>query len=130
MDLGVNESVLAEEFFQSCGLETHQIIFEREARNTYENALYSYRLVHPKGTWVLVTSALHMPRSVGLFKKLGWKIIPYPVDYHSEMKWSFFNFNLSHSLVFWKTSLHEIVLILVNHIKGLSDTIFPPKNDT
>ena len=34
-------------------------------------------------TWLLVTSAQHMPRAVGVSRKIGWPVIPYPVDYRS-----------------------------------------------
>ena len=53
------------------------------SRSTYEDALMSLGAARPqKGqTWILVTSALHMPRALGVFRKLGWQVIPYPVDY-------------------------------------------------
>ena len=34
--------------------------------------------------WILITSAVHMPRAVGAFRRAGWNIIPYPVDYTTE----------------------------------------------
>jgi uncharacterized SAM-binding protein YcdF (DUF218 family) len=57
--------------------------FERESRNTYENALYSARILREKGIQriLLVTSALHMPRSVRLFQAQGLEVIPLPTDY-------------------------------------------------
>ena len=53
------------------------------SRNTYENAVFSKALVAPKPGehWMLVTSAYHMPRSVGLFRKVGFAVEPYPVDW-------------------------------------------------
>jgi uncharacterized SAM-binding protein YcdF (DUF218 family) len=56
---------------------------ERDSRNTYENALYSRTILEEAGveTILLVTSALHMPRSVGLFERQGVKVIPAPADY-------------------------------------------------
>ena len=33
-----------------------------------------------------MTSALHMPRSVGSFRAAGWQIVPYPVDYTTTGK--------------------------------------------
>ncbi len=59
-----------------------RLIVERDARNTFENALYSAEVVDKtKGPWLLVTSAFHMPRSVGIFRQQGWDVEPYPVDY-------------------------------------------------
>ena len=56
---------------------------ERRSRNTQENAEFSKALVKPKQgeRWLLVTSAFHMPRSVGLFRKAGFAVEPYPVDW-------------------------------------------------
>ena len=53
---------------------------ERRSRNTLENAEFSKALVAPKDgeRWLLVTSAFHMPRSVGLFRKAGFAVEPYP----------------------------------------------------
>ena len=60
-------------------------MFESQSRNTYENAAYSFSLIKPqkKEKWVLITSAYHMPRAVGVFRKSGWEVIPYPVDYQT-----------------------------------------------
>ena len=40
----------------------------------------------PGENWLLVTSAFHMPRSVGLFRKVGFPVIPWPVDYRTSGK--------------------------------------------
>ncbi len=65
------------------GLDPARVIFEDRSRNTYENAVFSREIAGPvEGeTWLLVTSAFHMPRSIGNFRRAGWKIIPYPVGY-------------------------------------------------
>ena len=56
---------------------------ERRSRNTQENAEFSKAIANPKDgeRWLLVTSAFHMPRSVGLFRKAGFAVEPYPVDW-------------------------------------------------
>ena len=56
---------------------------ERDARNTYENAVFTKALVRPKPgeRWLLVTSGYHMPRSYGIFRKAGFAVEPYPVDW-------------------------------------------------
>ena len=77
------EATVAQKFYEQIGMEASRIIFERESRNTSENALFSKALIKPAPgeTWVLVTSAFHMPRSVGIFCQAGWPVIPYPVDH-------------------------------------------------
>lgn len=68
------------------GFDTGRVLFENESRNTWENAVLSRDMMEPKPgeTWLLVTSAWHMPRSVGIFRRVGWPVLPYPVDYRSR----------------------------------------------
>ena len=76
---------VARTLFAQQGLDLTRIRFERESRNTYENVLFSKKLVQPRQgeTWLLITTAWHMPRSVGVFCKQGWPVIPYPVDHET-----------------------------------------------
>ncbi len=69
--------------FESLGVSKARLTMERRARNTQENAEFSRALAAPKNgeRWLLVTSAYHMPRSVGLFRKAGFVVEPYPVDW-------------------------------------------------
>jgi uncharacterized SAM-binding protein YcdF (DUF218 family) len=77
---------VAKRLFNEQGLDLSRIIFERESRNTWENGLFTKQLVEPKvgERWVLITTAWHMPRSVGVFCKVGWDVIPYPVDFQTK----------------------------------------------
>ena len=77
------EADFAGAIFESLGVDKSRLIMERQSRNTQENAEFSKALVAPKAgeRWLLVTSAFHMPRSVGLFRKAGFAIEPYPVDW-------------------------------------------------
>jgi uncharacterized SAM-binding protein YcdF (DUF218 family) len=69
--------------FESLGIAKSRLIMERRSRNTYENALFTADMVKPKPgeRWLLVTSAYHMPRSIGLFRKAGFAVEAYPVDW-------------------------------------------------
>ena len=77
------EADFAGAIFESLGVDKSRLIMERRSRNTQENAEFSKALVAPKDgeRWLLVTSAFHMPRSVGLFRKAGFAVEPYPVDW-------------------------------------------------
>jgi uncharacterized SAM-binding protein YcdF (DUF218 family) len=77
------EADYAGALFESLGIAKSRLIMERRSRNTEENAEFSKALVAPKDgeRWLLVTSAFHMPRSVGLFRKAGFAVEPYPVDW-------------------------------------------------
>lgn len=74
---------VARRLFGEMGLDLGRVTFERKSRNTFENAIMSKKLVKPRPgqKWILITSAWHMPRAVGVFCKAGWPVIPYPVDH-------------------------------------------------
>ena len=90
--------------FEQQGMNVSRIIFESKARNTYENAVFSKALVKPAlgENWILVTSAFHMPRSVGIFCRAGWLAIPYPVDHRT-----------------WPGNLFRVDLELAGHLDNL-----------
>jgi uncharacterized SAM-binding protein YcdF (DUF218 family) len=71
--------------FEGLGISRERLTLERRSRNTQENAEFSKAMVAPKNgeRWLLVTSAFHMPRSVGLFRKAGFAVEPYPVDWRA-----------------------------------------------
>lgn len=79
------EADLAKILFQMWKVNTSNMIFERQSRNTYENILYAKDLAKPQlgQNWLLVTSAAHMPRAMKVAQKQNWEMIPYPVDYVS-----------------------------------------------
>jgi len=75
---------VAREYLEGVGL-SDRVLIESESRNTYENAAKTLELLGgvPEGNWLLVTSAFHMPRSIGIFRRQGWELTAYPVDYHA-----------------------------------------------
>jgi uncharacterized SAM-binding protein YcdF (DUF218 family) len=77
------EADFAAEIFESLGVDKSRLTIERRSRNTHENAEFSKALAAPKSgeRWLLVTSAFHMPRSIGVFRKVGFAVEPYPVDW-------------------------------------------------
>jgi uncharacterized SAM-binding protein YcdF (DUF218 family) len=88
------EADFAGAIFEGLGIDKSRLIMERDSRNTLENAVFSKALVVPKEgeRWLLVTSASHMPRSVGLFRKAGFAVEPYPVDWRVGGRSDIFNF--------------------------------------
>jgi uncharacterized SAM-binding protein YcdF (DUF218 family) len=83
VDNDAREADFAATVFESLGVDKARLIMDRRSRNTYENAVFSKELAAPKAGehWLLVTSAFHMPRAVGLFRKAGFEVEPYPVDW-------------------------------------------------
>ena len=72
----------ARRFFALTGLDKNKIIFEENSRNTFENVLHTMEMVDPKSseTWVVTTSAYHMPRTMGIFAQFRWPVTPYQCD--------------------------------------------------
>jgi uncharacterized SAM-binding protein YcdF (DUF218 family) len=83
--VGKDEADFVVRFFERFGVARDRIIVERKSRNTAENAVFAKQLVMPTPgeRWLLVTSAMHMPRAVGVFRKVGFAIEAYPVDYQT-----------------------------------------------
>ena len=77
------EADFAADLFENLGIARSRLVMERSSRNTLENAEFSKALVNPKPgeRWLMVTSAFHMPRAVGLFRRAGFAVEAYPVDW-------------------------------------------------
>jgi uncharacterized SAM-binding protein YcdF (DUF218 family) len=82
---GRPEGPFALRFLEQLGVAHDRITIEPQSRNTAENAVYCKRLIAPRPgeRWLLITSAMHMPRAVGAFRQVGFAVEPYPVDYQS-----------------------------------------------
>jgi len=117
---GWNESDMAKKFFLDQGVRFENLIFENKSRNTFENIKYSKDIIaNYKGTWGLITSANHMPRSYYAFKKQGLILEPISVDYKTGTSLIFWiNFDIEKGLINWKLILHEIVGISYYKITG------------
>ncbi len=65
------------------GVDESSMLLQDRSQNTYEDALYSCEMIRASGYQhvVLVTSAMHMPRSVKLFEKQGCEITAAPTDF-------------------------------------------------
>lgn len=97
------------------GLEG-RLLIDRRPQTTYENAIHSRPLtaLRPDGRWLLVTSALHMPRSVGAFRAAGLAVTPWPVaDTPAEARWA-------------ATRLqHEVIGLFYYRMLGRTDALLP-----
>jgi uncharacterized SAM-binding protein YcdF (DUF218 family) len=118
--IGWSESDMAKKFFLEQGVRSENLMFENQSRNTFENISYSKDIIkNNKGTWGLITSASHMPRSYFAFKKQGLILEPIIVDYRTGTSSIFWiNFDIKKSLENWNVILHEVIGISYYKITG------------
>lgn len=117
---GLTEAVRARIFFDEMGVNPSRVVYEGNSRNTFENASLSAILsgVDPKQRWLLLTSAYHMPRSVGVFTKAGWNVTPFPVDYRTDSAPDWYDFSLRYGPELWELALHETLGYWVYRLVG------------
>jgi uncharacterized SAM-binding protein YcdF (DUF218 family) len=118
--IGWSESDMAKKFFLEQGVRSENLIFENKSRNTFENISYSKDIIkNNKGTWGLITSASHIPRSYFAFKKQGLVLEPISTDYRTGASSIFWiNFDIKKGLENWNVILHEVVGISYYKITG------------
>jgi uncharacterized SAM-binding protein YcdF (DUF218 family) len=107
------ESVFIKEYLKIIGYRDEEIIIESASRNTYENALYTAKILDSlnlKGPYLLVTSGYHMRRSLACFRKQGIQVEPYSAD-RSAGERKFYPDNLflpnASTLMAWDMLFHE-----------------------
>ena len=90
----LTEAEVARRFFVANGVDPARLLLEDRSLDTRENARLSFDMARPRPrlgtTWVLVTSAMHLPRAVAAFEAAGWTVVPYPVDNRttSALRWA------------------------------------------
>ena len=123
-----SESVTAERLLLALGVAPDRLVLEGESRNTDENAgLTAELLGEDRGNVVLITSAFHMPRSMGLFRRVGIEALPWPTDYRSsgEEGFGIDIANPVHNLNTASVATKEWIGLLAYHWTGRIDTLFP-----
>ena len=104
-----------------------RLVVERDSRNTFQNAIYTKELIEQYGEnqdkWLLVTSAFHMPRSMGVFRNVGINVMAYPVDFRTgedrvrpDLTWNMHDF---------KTATREWIGLLAYYLTDKTTELLP-----
>ncbi len=127
LSLSLSEGDVAEQLFNKLNIYELRLFFEKESRNTWENAVNTKAMMNPQEgeTWILVTSAQHMPRSVGVFRKVGWNVIPYPTDYRVIPGKRQPNIGFAEKLQIIDQTAKEWVGLVSYYLLGRSSAVFP-----
>ncbi|PDT53726.1 MULTISPECIES: YdcF family protein [Sinorhizobium] len=116
-------------FFGAFGIAADRVIREEASRTTFENARYTRDLLATNGLerCALVTSAYHMPRSIGLFRANGIEVVPWPADYRTSGKvrlgFDFTQPSLNAQLA--TTAAKEWTGLLAYYLLGRTQTLLP-----
>lgn len=99
------------------------LLSEELSRNTFENASFSKPILLKSGLkppYVLITSAVHMRRSLLIFKNVGLDVVPYPCNYMTGIdRFAFREFVPDADvLAEWNYYIKEMVGYIVTTIRG------------
>lgn len=114
---------LSEEMIKN-GVNASDIILEGKSRNTYENAIFCKKILDSlqlKSPHVLITSAVHMPRSIRLYQRAGMLIQPYPCNYFEfDEEKPFYEYWIPKIdlLENWKYTIKEILGTFIYQLAG------------
>lgn len=126
---GEGDADTAPRLLGALGVSPERLILENKSRNTYENAVFTKALITPKPgeTWLLVTSAFHMPRAKALFDKAGFATLPWPVDYRTSGREGIglFRDNPADSLQATTVAIREWTGLFAYWLSGRIDQPFP-----
>jgi uncharacterized SAM-binding protein YcdF (DUF218 family) len=129
IDNSARESNFARRLWRELGVPERRMLFEDRSRNTFENALFTRELVRPhKGEkWLLVTSAYHMPRAIGVFRALRMDPEAFPVDYRTAGDATDFRSPAdgADAIVNFETATREWIGLLVYRLTGKTRVLFP-----
>lgn len=119
------EGIFVKKYLNSIQVPDSLLIIESESRNTYENAVFTKKILDSlkmQGPFLLVTSAYHMPRSMAIFKKAGYKqVIPYVTNRSSGLRrYTFDHLFIPNpgALISFEILIHEWIGYLVYKIRG------------
>ncbi|MDO9165473.1 MAG: YdcF family protein [Rhodoferax sp.] len=117
---GLTEADRAKIFFDSMGVPPERVLYESASHTTYENAVFSATApgVNPAQPWLLLTSASHMPRAMATFRKAGWNVTPYPVDFRTGTQTPWTEYSLAEGAKRWHLVLHELAGLLTYRLAG------------
>ncbi len=123
------EAEFAVRLFETFGIAPDRVIIEEQSRNTVENAVFSRLIAQPKPgeRWLLVTSAYHLPRAMGVFRKADFAVEAYPVDWRTRGADDVLRpfATVGDGLRRTDTAVREWVGLLIYWLNGHSSELFP-----
>jgi len=124
---GTQETDVARALFAEAGVPADRLILDTTSRDTFENFRNAKALASPQPgeRWVLLTGALHMPRSVAIARAVGFPVIPWPTDYRTWPAGLDPGGTLGDGLGLLDATFHEWVGLVVYRLTGRLATLRP-----
>jgi uncharacterized SAM-binding protein YcdF (DUF218 family) len=123
------QTAVAAEILGTVGLDPTRLTIEEQSGDTCANASNTFRLVKPQPgeSWVVVTSALHMPRTIACFRAAGWpEVIPHPADYQTVLGgWNVGSIQIARNLLLLDAAVHEWLGLAHYRLTGRTQELFP-----
>jgi uncharacterized SAM-binding protein YcdF (DUF218 family) len=119
-----NESTLLKPFLLKIGIPAQDILIDSLSDNTRQNALNSSKILNkqfPGGKFLLITSALHMRRSVGCFNKVNVHTTPYATNKITGERKYYFDYLFipnNDALNSWSALAHEFFGYVIYAVMG------------
>lgn len=129
----LEQTGVASGLLPTIGVHASRLTIEDRSADTCESAAHTKALVQPKPdeTWIVVTSAIHVPRTVACFRAVGWDVIAKPADYRVVLgTWDAQSFRIVENLALLDVALHEWLGLLYYRLTDRTQELFPgPSNE-
>jgi uncharacterized SAM-binding protein YcdF (DUF218 family) len=123
------QAAVAAAILGQVGLDPARVVFDEQSRDTCDHPRNVHALVQPQPgeTWVVVTSAMHMPRTVACFRAAEWgDVIPYPTDFKVVLGgWDAGTVQVADNLALLDAALHEWIGLAYYRLTGRTQEWFP-----
>ncbi|MER2519164.1 MAG: YdcF family protein [Bdellovibrionales bacterium] len=125
---GMKDYEVATNALKDIGFPVEKLIIEKQSRNTRENAVMAAQIVkpQPQEIWLLVTSAMHMPRAMGCFRQAGWNVLPAPAGYLTGTSRILApDLNLQEHLSILTRAIREYIGLVAYRAMGFTNALWP-----
>jgi uncharacterized SAM-binding protein YcdF (DUF218 family) len=125
---GIREADFVYPVLENLGIARERVQLETQSRNTAENAAFTKLMMKPKPgeRWLLVTSARHMPRAIGCFRKADFHVEAYPVGWRAagalDPQWER---GVADGLERLDAAAYEWIGLLAYRLSGKTAELFP-----
>jgi uncharacterized SAM-binding protein YcdF (DUF218 family) len=123
------QAAVAAALFEDAGIASSRVTFDEKSPDTCASPSNVLRLARPRPgeTWIVVTSAIHMPRTIACFRAAGWDdIVAQPADYRVTLgAWNTGSFQVAENLAILDDAAHEWLGLAYYRFTGRTQEFFP-----